>query len=605
MAFAELRDHGDVSAICVKASPIEKDLLVQVPGARWDKKRDAWWLPLTWAACLQLRGVFGQRLELGPELVTWARRERADVDRTLNLRDALAYEGPLDEVLDRIEAGASLTLKPFQRAAVAYLMEALRAGLWDDMGSGKTATVIRTVQVLRELGLDPFPALVVCPNSLKHTVWAGELAAWAPELTVSVVDGSASQRRKALTAEADVYVVNWDVVRLHSRLAPYGSVHLTEAQRRPKELNEKGFRTVILDEAHRLSGVGQKTERQDDGTTVTVPSNQQSLAAWAVCHQAVFRYALTGTPTDNHVGDVWGILHALRPTWFPAKSRFLDRYAQTSFGLFGGLEVIGLRPDTEPEFRAVTRPCYRRIPQEVLLPQLPKFRPVQYRDVELSPRQLKAYRDMEQHMLTQLEELLVAVNPGVQFARLLQFAAAHAEVVGHDENGHPRIQLAAPSSKVDDLVELLRELGDEPLVVGAESRQLIELAAARLEKEKISHGLVTGAVAPIDRAHVVKRFQSGQLRVVLLTFGAGAEGITLTRSRYLCYLQRSWRPLMNSQFRKRVQRIGAEGHDWLQEIEIRAAGTVEARKEASLIGKGERIEEVLRDRDTVRRLLGG
>jgi hypothetical protein len=752
VAVAEIREKRG-ERIFVATSPVEKDQITQVPGASWDRRANGWWVPLTWAACLQLRGVFGQRLVLGDALREWAWREREDeIQPALTLREALDLDPSheVTKVLDVIETG-ELRLKPFQRAAVAFLVLLEKACCFEAMGSGKTVINIRTLQVLAELGREPYPALIVCPSSLKHTVWAREIARWAPELNVIVIDGSASSRRKSLSLAAEyiggkrhlphcvtqtnqprldecvdhatphgiektsahqsgnstnentsivggkgslpkksidvsdvaknsmssknlashsmtitpgsnepatdvssapkpllssitttppaaseafsassatlqspeltktsngstvpsctcsevVLICNWETLRMHSRLAPYGSAHLTDAQREPKELNELPLRTIILDEAHRLCNVGQKTERQDDGSTMTLPSSQQALAAWAVTHQAHYRFALTGTPTDNHVGDLWGILHAVRPDWFPAKTRFLDRYAQTSYGLFGGMEVIGLRPDTEAEFRAVTQPMYRRIPQEVLLPQLPAFREPQLRDVALTPKQLAAYRQMEETMLAQLNELLVARGPGVQFARLMQFAAASVEVTGRDEEGHPLTRLIAPSAKVDDLVELLRELGDEPLVVGAESRQLIELAAARLEKEKVSHSLVTGSVAPVDRAHAVRRFQDGQVRVILLTFGAGAEGITLTRARYLCYLQRSWRPRFNDQFRKRVQRIGAEDHAWLQEIEIRAVGTVEERREAVLAGKEERIEEVLRDRDTLRRLLGG
>lgn len=609
MATAELRRRGERDQIFVATTYTEKDLISQVPGVSWDRDAHGWWAPLTWAACLQLRGVFGSHLTIGPELKAWAWEARHHVERLMSLREALRLEDGSSQVLkalDEVEREASLTLRPFQRAAVEYLATASRAGLFDDMGSGKSPTTIRTVQVLSLWEENPYPLLVVCPNSLKFTVWRRELARWAPELRVSVVDGSAGARRKTLAAEADVYVVNWDVLRLHSRLAPYGSARLTEAQRQPRELNHLGARTVILDEAHRLAGVGQKTERRDDGTQITVPASQQAQAALQLCRDAEFCFVLTGTPADNHVGDLWGLLNAIQQDWFPGRSKYLARYAQTSFGLFGGQEVIGLNPRTEPEFRAVTQPLYRRIPQEVLLPQLPAFRPVLYRDVTLTLKQLRAYREMEQAMLAQLDQgLLVAANAAGQFGRLLQFAAASAELVDRGPGEAPTMRLAAPSAKVDDLVELLAELGpDEPLVVGAESRQLVELAAARLAKERISHALITGAVAPIDREHAVRRFQEGQVRVILLTFGAGAEGITLTRARYLCYLQRSWRPMLNAQFRKRVQRIGAEGHDWLQEVEIRAVGTVEERKEAALDGKELRIEELLQDRETVRRLLG-
>jgi len=319
-----------------------------------------------------------------------------------------------------------------------------------------------------------------------------------------------------------------------------------------------------------------------------------------VLHQAEFRFALTGTPVNDHVGDLWGLMHGVLPDWYPAKSRYLDRYAETSFGLWGGLEVLGVNPRTDPERRAILEPTFRRIPKEVTLPQLPPKLPLAYRETPMSPKQAAAYHQMETAMLAQVNELIVADRPIVQWTRLLQFAAAYAQV---DEAG--RVHLTTPSTKVDDLVELLDELGDEPLVVAAPSRELVELAGARLEKEKVSYGFVTGAYSPAERAQTVARFQDGYTRVVLLTHGAGAEGITLTRARTLLYLQRSWSPLQNSQVEDRIHRIGSEVHASVQYVEQLTPNTVEQRRVDVLRGKEDRIEDALRDRETVLRLLGG
>ena len=605
MAVADLSPDG--ARIVVHASPTDKDRLVQLPGAAW---RDArWLLPRTWAACLQLRAVFGAELQLGDDLRAWATRERVErVDPCLHLREAIALPHVLDVAakLDAVEERVGgPRLRDFQRAAVGFLVTAGQACLLDAMGTGKTPTLVRTLQVLQEMGRRPLPALVVCPNSLKHTVWQRELERWAPELRVVVVDGSAGQRRKSLATEADVYVVNWDVLRLHSRLAPYGSARLTDAQRQPKELNEIAPRTTILDEAHRLRTVGTRLERQDDGTSIRVPTSQQALAAWAVSHQATYRFALTGTPADRNVEDMWGLFHGVAPESFPAKTRFIERYAQTSFGLFGGLEVLGLRPDTAAEYHAITTPLYRRVPQEVSMPQLPPVLPPTVRETPLTPKQRRAYDQMARAMLAELNELLVAKGPLSVLGRLRQLAAASAEVTDHDAAGDPIVRLTAPSTKVDDLVELLAELGDESLVVAAESRQLIELAADRLRKERVSHGLVTGAVSAYDRRLAVDGFQDGRLRVILLTLGAGAEGLTLTRARRMLFMQRSFSPMVNRQAEGRVRRVGSEGHAWIQYLHQVAPDTVEERVAAIVEGKEERIEELLRDREVVARLLGG
>lgn len=477
-----------------------------------------------------------------------------------------------------------MKLYDYQRSGVAFLVKNRRALLADPPGTGKSAQLIRTLQVLQEMGEQPFPALVVCPNSLKASTWKVELTTWAPELTVQVIDGTATQRRKQLAADFDVAVLNWEAVRLHSRLAGYGTIALTEKEKLPKELNELGLRTVIADEAHKM---GQ-------------PSTAQTRALWAVMHQAEFRFEATGTPVNRDIGSMWALLHGLEPEWFPAKTKYLDRWADTSVNFFGGLDVHGLNEQHKDEFFKIIDPLMRRIPKEAALPFLPPVLPVQVRHTPMTPKQKKAYDEMERDMIAQLDDLVIAPNPLSQLIRLNQFASAAATV---DEDG--KMTLSTPSSKIDDLVDLLEEMGDEePLVVGAVSRQLIELAADRLAKLKISHGLITGAQSQYERAQTVQRFQDGHIRVILLTLAAGAEGLTLTRSRTLVFLQESYSEIQNQQFRDRIHRIGSERHDAIRIIKQITPGTVEERREELLATKQMRMEEVVRDRETLAKLLG-
>lgn len=500
-----------------------------------------------------------------------------------------------------------MKLLGYQRSGVAFLVKSRRALLADPPGTGKTAQLIRTLQVLQEMGEDPFPALVVCPNSLKLSTWARELSTWAPELSTQVIDGNASQRRKQLQQEAQVYILNWEGVRLHSRLAPYGTISLTEKDKQLKELNERGFRTVIADEAHKMGD----------------PATAQTRAVWAVMHQAEFRFESTGTPVNRDIGSLWALLHGIEPTWFPAKTKYLDLFADTSLNPFGGLEVHGVNPVHRDEFFRIIDPLMRRIPKEAALPFLPPVLPVQVRHTPMSAKQKKAYDEMERGMIAQLNDLLVAPNLLSQLLRLNQFASAHGEVVPGVKRQRQQVwqdgeltevmvdvatadlKLSSPSSKVDDLMELLDELGeDEPLVVAAVSRQLIELAAERLKKAKISFGLITGAQSQYERDQAVQQFQAGNLRVVLFTVGAGAEGITLTRSRTLLFMQTPYSNIQYLQARDRVHRIGSERHDAIRIIKQITPGTVEERGEELLNTKQMRMEEVVRDQTTLAKLLG-
>jgi len=522
-----------------------------------------------------------------------------------------------------------MKLLDFQRPGVAFLARNKRAILADPPGLGKTAQLIRTLQVLAEMGQNPFPALVVCPNSLKSSTWSVELAKWAPELTVQVVDGGAVKRRKQLAVNAHVFVLNWEAVRLHSRLAKYGTIALSDKDREPKELNEMGLRTVICDEAHRLKD----------------PKSAQTRATWAVLHDAEFRYLATGTPIDKDIVQLWALLHGVEHEWFPSKVKYTDRYADTSANFFGGIDVHGIKTETKDEFFRIVDPLMRRIPKEAALPQLPPKLPDQIRHTPMLPKQKKAYEQMREHLIANIDGLLVAPNPLAQLMRLNQLASASAELEPvtrreksqrtlftdewyEDENGKRRrkpllddngdivqetyyieypdfdVKLVAPSPKVDDLIDLLEELGDEPLVVGAESRQLIELAAERVVKLDIPHGLVTGAQSGYERAQAVERFQDGRLRVILLTLGAGAEGLTLTRASRLLTMQDSYSSIRNQQFVDRIYRIGAERHDAIQIIRQITPGTVEETKQDILATKAMHAEELVRDRATLLQLLG-
>lgn len=220
----------------------------------------------------------------------------------------------------------------------------------------------------------------------------------------------------------------------------------------------------------------------------------------------------------------------------------------------------------------------------------------------MSPRQAQLYKQMEDELVALLDDeggYVAAPTQLAQLTRLLQFAAASATL---DESG--KVRLSAPSAKIDDLVELLEEMGEEPLVVASVSRQLVELAAAKLTTLHIPHGLITGRRSAYERQEVVESFQSGKIRVILLTISAGAEGITLTRADTMMFMNRSWRQLENVQAEGRIDRIGAEGHACLKIIEQITPGTVEERKISVLAGKAERAEEVLRDRKILQQLLG-
>lgn len=567
MTTAELQNEE----IWVDTTYRDRALIRMVPGMRYDPPSQKWHGPLSWGTCKVLRGVFRDHLEVGPNLNVWAWNEfQTRVQPCLQLREVLAFQGD-----DQPFA--------FQRPGIEFLLRAERALLADEMGTGKTVQIVQLMRRLVESGQDPFPLLVICPNSLKFT-WAREFAKWFPEADVQLISGTPLKRRAALKSVKHVAIVNWEALRLHSRLAPYGSIRLTDNESKPKELNAVPWRSIVADEAHHMKN----------------PHAKQTRAAWWLAHHGPrFIYALTGTPVANAPDDAWSILHFIAPEDWPARTRYIDRYCLQSWNLWGGTDVIGLRPETQDEFFGILDPRMRRMPKDLVLPYLPPREP-QARLVELPKKQLEAYGSIKERMLADLDSgLLLATNPLVQLTRLIQFASAYATV---DDEG--QVRLSEPSGKIDELMEIAAELGSEPFVVFAESRQLIELACLRLEKARISFTKIVGGMSPHDRDRAQSDFQEGRVRAILLTLGAGGEGLTLTRAGYAVFLQRSWSALKNAQAMARVHRIGSEIHEKIFIIDIIAQGTVEEYQLQVLADKSDRLEEFLRDGEFLRRLLG-
>lgn len=548
----------------------ERELVRMVPGTRWDAREKRWHAPLSWGSCVALRGVFGDQLEIGPDLQAWAMQERLTrVDPCNELRDKTEYEG-------------DPALFPFQRAGAMFMATGRRVLLADEMGTGKTVQTIAALRILQAWGADPFPALVIAPNSMKHT-WKREFEKWLPGVSVCIVQGTAAKRKKAIQENAQVTIINWESLRLHSRLASYGSLRLGPNEGKEKELNDRMYRTVIADEAHHMKN----------------PAAKQTRAAWWIAHHgAEYRFALTGTPIANAPDDLWSLLHFLDADEWPSRTKYIDRYGLQSWNLWGGTSVIGIRPDTREEFFKIIDPRMRRMPKEWVLPQLPP-RLYQQRVVEMGKKQADAYKSIRDNLIAELDTgILLATNPLAKLTRLIQFSSAYGEI---DEENH--LVLTEPSCKINELLEIADELGDEPFVVFAESRQLIDLAYDRLVKENVTCTKVTGEVTGDARDNAILDFQAGRVRAILVTLGAGSEGLTLTRAGHAIFLQRSWSMLKNKQAEARVHRIGSEQHDKILIIDVLAADTVEFSQLEAIGEKGERLEEILRDRDLMRRLL--
>ena len=593
------RTEPPTPVIRFTAAFMENELIKQAGGS-WNPKgangSGFWQAPLTWATCIRARGVFGSSLHVGLALNDWSTREYHRISQALTVR-----EDPGDS--DTL-TGIATRMYPHQYQGTTFLAHAPEALLADDMGTGKTATLLSALSRVNGL-----PAVVVCPVAVRRN-WVTEAAEWLPEATPYEVKGTATQRTKILTQAASdpsaLVIVNYEAVRSHSRLAPYGSVKLTacrqcdssgdpdltpaKCQRHVKELNQIPFRTFIADEAHRIKD----------------PQSLQTRAVWAVAHNPTvqYRWAATGTPIANHPGDLWGILHCVSPKQFPAKTRYIDRYCQTSFNPFGGMDIIGLRSDTKDEFFKIFHPMFRRMRKEKILPFLPpKVYSIRYS--EMTPKQAKAYKEMENTFTAELgEDWLTAPDHLTASGRLMQFASAHAEMYEKtvrvrqpdgtmQDEIQPAVRLLSPSNKVNTFMEIVEELGkDYPFVACAQSRQLIEMASQQLSKENIPHVLITGAQTSEERVKALEDFQTGKVNILLFTIQAGGTGLTMTRADTMIRLQRSWSMIDDKQAEDRIHRIGSERHSSVHIIDIIAPGTIEERQVEAIQHKQNMSDEV-------------
>jgi SNF2 family DNA or RNA helicase len=600
---------------------MDKPLITQIPGKEWKDGR--WSLPLSWAACVQARAFFGDRLKVGKLLGGWSRGEKLRRDAVLELRDA---REPVNTYAYDADNDHPNVLYPFQVPGRDFLVTARHALLGDEMGSGKTLQTLAAIRavhkqdrkVIHGTGNDAgsgcvesgaYPALVVCPNSTKRN-WAREITKWLPEANPVVIDGSAAKRRKQLEAAADVpnaiIIMNIESVRLHSRLSAYGSVRLkkcaecdtvsgdetltpAKCETHDKELNTIPFKVCVLDEAHRVKD----------------PRALQTRAIWRVFHgeSVQYRWALTGTPVANHPGDVWSILHTIAPHEFPRKSAFIDRYALVEFNAFGGMSIVGLNPETRDEFLSLLDVRMRRMLKALVLDQLPaKTRVV--RHVEMSPKQAKAYKEVaDEYVLTTESGDKLVMNGNLPAAtRLLQLSSAMCDIdkgETPEDMGAWKVTLTdtPKSPKIDELMSIIADNPDKPLAIAAEHKQLIDLAARRLTDEGIEYGVITGGVSGAQRDETIEAFQAGKLKYILFTYKAGGVGLNMTAADTLVRLQRSWSLVDNMQGEDRVHRIGSEQHEAITIIDIITANTVEETQVEKLYAKMQRLEEIVRDRE--------
>jgi len=355
-----------------------------------------------------------------------------------------------------------------------------------------------------------------------------------------------------------------------------------------KELNEIRFEAIIADEIHRARN----------------PASAQTRAFWAASGDAKgqSRFGLTGSPQSGDVTDLWGIMHWVSPEEWPSRSKWIDRTVSVRDRPWGGIDILGLKPEVYAEFFSILNPRMRRMIKKIVLPQLPPI-VKQVRIIEMSAKQKKAYKQMEEKQMALVTGgVLLAKQKLTAAKRLQQFAMAYAELEDNgkvDDEGNPimDVKLSEPSCTAEaianDIIE--GDFGPQSIAVMAVSSQMLELISARLTKANIPHGMITGDYSLDVRQNAIDNFQQGFTKVILYTAQAGGVGVTLTAASVLLRAEIPFSLIDYLQANDRVHRIGSEIHESILIVDYFVKDTVQYKTFEAIEKKGLNFEDVVRD----------
>lgn len=460
-----------------------------------------------------------------------------------------------------LPANVQAELRPYQKDGFDFLAHqtTIKLGgiLADDMGLGKTLQTLTWLAWLKERNKKhPKPSLVICPASVLHN-WRREAEKFAPDLKVLVLEsGAARHNLRKQIPEHDLIVTNYALLR-----------------RDLEELNKFAFRAVILDEAQFI---------KNPGAQVTQSVKQLKSEG---------RLALTGTPLENRLLDLWSIVDFIQPGYLGSQEHFLQTYEPKS-----GNDVAGAQRIARRQLSAKLRPLLLRRLKKHVAKDLPE-RIEERRDCPLGDEQRKLYlaelrRSRDQIMQAVAEQGLNKSKMHVLAAltRLRQ-VCCHPALVGND----------SPSGKTETLFELLDSLVHEgqKVLVFSQFVQMLQLLEKECRTRNINTHLLTGQTK--DRQQVVNAFQQDpNPGVFLLSLRAAGTGLNLTTASYVVLYDPWWNPAVEAQAIDRSHRIGQT--NTVNAYRLIAPGTVEEKIWELQQSKAKTIADVLGEEGFARSL---
>jgi superfamily II DNA or RNA helicase len=472
---------------------------------------------------------------------------------------AVIAEGPLADLAAKVAnlastpvqieppSGLVATLRPYQRRGLAWLAGMCEAGiggcLADDMGLGKTIQVIALHLHRREVKAGP--TLVVCPASLLGT-WEREVRRFSPDVPVRRYHGGG--RHLADLAPDEIVLVTYGVV-------------LRDSPR----LAEVGWGLVVADEAQHAKNPLSRTARELRAVPASV------------------RIALTGTPVENRLSELWAILDWTTP------------------GLLGHLEAFTRRVavpveryrDAEATSRlaALIRPFLlrRRKSDAGIAPELP---PKTESDVfvPLTAEQVTLYEAMVRETMEAIERSEGIERAGLVFKLLTALKQICNHPAQYLKQPAPLEGRSGKLAAFDELTDIILA-GGESMLVFTQYTQMGTLLQQHLDARGIGSLFLHGGVPVPRREEMVDRFQAGDAPVFLLSLKAGGTGLTLTRATHVLHYDRWWNPAVEDQATDRAYRIGQDRP--VQVHRLIAEGTLEDRIAALLETKRELADAVI------------
>lgn len=463
-------------------------------------------------------------------------------------------------------SGLALPLRPYQLAGFRWLAFLWRHGLGcilaDDMGLGKTAQTLALIAHARssrraaegDASRDASasgPFLVVAPTSVASN-WVHESARFTPGLRVASVTATEAKRKGSIAdaaAGADLVVTTYAVLRLEAdafAALEWGGLVLDEAQ------------------------------------FVKNPATKVHAAARGI--RAPFRLAVTGTPVENNLSELWALVNIVAPGLFPSRRAFDERYRRP------------IEDDRNAErlarLRRRIRPLMLRRTKELVAPELPA-KQEQVLQVELHPRHRRLYDTMLQRERQKLLGLIDDLDRNrfivYRSLTLLRMLALDASLI--DEERYAGIA----SAKLDALFEQLDDVLGEGhrALVFSQFTSFLGRAAARLDAAGVPYAYLDGSTPARRRDEVIARFRGGEASVFLISLKAGGFGLNLTEADYVFLLDPWWNPASEAQAVDRAHRIGQAKQ--VMVYRLVAAGTIEEKVMALKARKAELVASILDD----------